>query len=140
MAGGGKASVEITDGVDLVAFSGILAFSFSCCDLLGGSGGKVEGSYAGALTLPASIDGVLEPEVIAVLFDNADIEEMLEMAEDTDSIESLLLSWSEGLLGGNAGEGFAVGRLGSFGVAGSGCGAGFCPVRVIAGGGNTPFW
>lgn len=46
--GGGSTCVGSTFGVDFVIFSGIrpfsFAFSFSCGDFLGGSGGSVEGS------------------------------------------------------------------------------------------------
>lgn len=92
---------------------------------LGGSGGNVEGSKTGALIRLPSIEGVLECTVLTVPFERADIEEMVEKVEDTDSFEAFLLNcrFSEGLLGGSAGEGcvdiFLTGNLGG------GAGAGF---------------
>ena len=107
----------------------------------GGSGGNVVGSKTGAFTLPASIEGVLEPGVLAVPFESADIDETVEMVEETDSIEAFLLSCSEGLLGGKAGDGcvdcFRAGSLGAT-TGFPSCGTA-CPVRTIfVGGGSTP--
>lgn len=63
----------------------------------------------------------LEPVVLVVPLDRA---ESVEMVEDIDSFEPFLLSCSEGLRGGKAGEGcvgcFLAGNLG--GGAGAGLG------------------
>ena len=92
---------------------------------MGGSGGKVEGSKTGTLIRLPSIEGVLECTDLAVPFDRADIEEMFEKVEEIDSFEAFLLNWrfSDGLLGGSAGDGcvdiFLTANLGG------GAGAGF---------------
>lgn len=92
---------------------------------MGGSGGRAEGSKTGALTRLPSIEVVLECVVLAVPFERADIEEMLEKVEEIDSFEAFRLScrFSDGLLGGRAGEGcvdnFRAGNRGG------GAGAGF---------------
>ena len=78
-------------------------FSMSSFVLFGGKGGNVVGSKTGAFTLPASIDGVLEPGVLLAPFDIADI---VEMVDDMDSLDAFLLSGcSDGRRGGRAGEG-----------------------------------
>ena len=70
------------------------------------------------------MDGVLEPEVLAVPFDNADIDDMVEM-DEIDSLESRLVNCcSEGRRGGKAGEGRDEGCLG--GSLGGGTGLGDC--------------
>ena len=111
---GGDTSAVITLGVDFADFNGALAFPISCVGVrFGGSDGSLAGSYTGAIILPESIDGVLDPEVLAVPFDSADIDDMFEMVEDTDSLESRLVNCcSEGLRGGKAGEGRDEGCLG----------------------------
>lgn len=70
-------------------------------------------------------------------FDKAEIEETLEVMEAMDSLESRLLSGSEGLLGGRAGEGCVELLRGGSRGGGAGLGA-FWPVRVIVGGGRIP--
>ena len=135
--GGDCTSTVATVDVDLVPTRGILAFSTSCHPgnafdfsislylfstssfvRLGGSGGKDEGSKTGAFTRLPSIEGVLECAVLAVPFDRADIEDMFEKVEEIDSLEAFLLigRFSDGLLGGSAGEGcvdtFLAGNLG----------------------------
>ena len=100
------------------------------------------GSKTGAFTLPASIEGVLEPGVLLTPFDIVD---MVEMVDDMDSLEAFLLSGcSDGRREGRAGEGWVEGFL--IGKLGRGAGAGFagcsifCPVRImLVGGGSTPF-
>lgn len=63
--------------------------------------------------------------------DRADIEEMFEKVEDIDSLEAFLLNcrFSDGLLGGSAGEGcvdiFLTGNLGG------GAGTGFAGWETI---------
>ena len=124
-AGGGLTSEAATLVVDFVPFNGILDFStslqpgkafdfstswyrFSTSSFvrLGGSGGKVAGSKTGALILPASMDDVRESVVLGLPFDITDIDDMVEMVEETDSIEAFLFSrCSEDLLGGKAGDG-----------------------------------
>lgn len=85
---------------------------------MGGSGGKVKGSKTGAFTRLPSIEGVLECTVLAAPFDRADIEETFEKVEEIDSFEAFLVicRFSDGLLGGSAGEGcvdiFLTGNLG----------------------------
>ena len=87
------------------------------------------------------MDGVLDADVLAVPLDIADIEDIFEIVEDTDSLEPRLASWSEGLLGGRAGDGCDECCLG--GNRGGGWGLAVCcgaaPVRVMVGGGRTPF-
>lgn len=144
VVGGGLVSTVATLDVDLVATRGILAlstslypgntfdfstslylFSTSSFVRLGGSGGKFEGSKTGAFTRLPSIEVVLECAVLAVPFDKADMVEIFEKVEETDSMEAFLLicRFSDGLLGGSAGEGcvdiFLTGNLGG------GAGAGF---------------
>ena len=64
------------------------------------------------------MDGVLECPVLAVPLDRADMVEMFEKVEEIDSFEAFLLNcrFSDGLLGGSAGEGwldsFLTGNLG----------------------------
>lgn len=68
------------------------------------------------------------------------------MVDDTDSLEILRASWSDGLRGGKAGEtcvdGFLSGKRGGGGAAGLEdlLSASFAPVRtILVGGGRTPF-
>lgn len=98
---------------------------------MGGSGGSVEGSKTGALIRLPSIEGVLECSVLAVPFERADIEEMAEKVEDTDSFEAFLLNcrFSEGLLGGSAGEGCV--EICLTGNLGGGAGVGFAGCETI---------
>lgn len=106
----------------------------------GGRGGRLAGSNTGAILLPPSIEGVREAEVRAVPLERAEMEEMFEVVEAMDSIESRLLNGSVGLLGGRAGESCVESLRG--GSRGGGVGFGgwatFWPVRVIVGGGRTP--
>jgi hypothetical protein len=51
------------------------------------------------------MEGVLDVYVLAVPFDRADIDEMFEKVDETDSLEAFLLNCSDGLLGGRAGDG-----------------------------------
>ena len=126
-----------TLGVDFADFSDPLP-SASVGVRFGGKGGSFVASYTGAITRAlVSIEGVLEADVLAVPLDKAEIEETLEVMEAMDSVESRLLSGSDGLLGGRAGEGCVeLLRVGSRG-GGAGLG-GFWPVRVIVGGGRMP--
>lgn len=68
--------------------------SASCCVRFGGSGGSFAGSNTGALILPFSplIDGVLEWVFTVVPLERADMDEMVEIAEEIDSSEAFLLS------------------------------------------------
>ena len=130
-----------TLGGDFVAFSGVLPCSISSVGVrFGGRGGSFAGSKTGAILLPVSIDGVREADVLAVPFERAEIEEILEVVEAMDSFESRLLKNSEGRLGGRAGEGCIEFLRG--GNRGGGVGFGdwaiFWPVRVIVGGGRMP--
>ena len=143
VVGGGLISTVATLDVDLVPTRGTFAlstslypgnafdfsislylFSTSSFVRLGGSGGN-EGSKTGAFTRLPSIEAVLECAVFAVPFEKADMEEMFEKVEEIDSLEAFLFicRFSDGLLGGNAGEGcvdfFLAGSLGG------GAGAGF---------------
>lgn len=75
------------------------------------------------------MDGVLECTVLAVPLDRADMVEIFEKVEEIDSFEAFLLNcrFSDGLLGGSAGEGcvdnFLTGNLGGgAGAAFAGCG------------------
>ena len=75
------------------------------------------------------MDGVLECTVLAVPLDRADMVETFEKVEEIDSFEAFLLNcrFSDGLLGGNAGEGwldiFLTGNLGGgAGADFAGCG------------------
>ena len=100
--GGGASSMVVTVGVDFVTFSGTRALVVSCVGVrFGGKGGRFAGSKAGAIFLPASTDGVLDPDVLVVPLDMAETEEMLEAI---DSLESRLVNCSDGFRGGNAGE------------------------------------
>ena len=138
----------MTAGVDFVPLSGIRTISFplscSCRGLFGGRGGKLEGSYGGGTLSrgPPSIEGARDAEVLAVPLDRTETDDTVETTDDIDSFESRLLSWSEGLRGGSAGEGCDcwtdVLLGGSFG-GGAASPDGFldCPVRVIVGGGRT---
>ena len=104
----------------------------------GGKGGSFVGSNTGAITrVLVSIEGVLEADVLAVPLDKAEIEETLEVMEAMDSLESRLLSGSDGLLGGRAGEGCVELLRGGSRGGGAGFGA-FWPVRVTVGGGRIP--
>ena len=68
------------------------------------------------------MDGVLEPEVLAVPFDNADVDDMVEM-DEMDSLESRLVNCcSEGRRRGKAGEGREEGCLGGSRGGGTGLG------------------
>jgi len=67
---------------------------------------------------------------------------MVETIEDIDSTESRLLSWSDGLRGGRAGEGCDCGTEGFLGGSFGGVALSvglltLCPVRVMIGGGRT---
>lgn len=75
----------------------------------GGSGGRVEGSKTGALTLLQSNEAFREPGALGAPIDSVDI---VEMVEETDSFEAFLLSccW-DGFRGGNAGDGWVEGFL-----------------------------
>ena len=133
--------------VDFVPLSGIRAISFSfdcsCLGLFGGRGGKLEGSYTGTLSLePPSIEGARDAEVLAVPLDTAETDDTVENTDDIDSVESRLLSCSEGFRGGNAGEVcdcwtdvLLGGSLGGGGASPDG----FLdwPVRATVGGGRT---
>ena len=141
--GGGASSTVVTLGVDFVAFSDTRVLIVSWVWVrFGGRRGRFMGSKAGAIFLPASIDGVLDPDVLLVPLDMAEMEDMLEAS---DSLESRLVNCSDGLRGGNAGEAWDKGCLGGsrgggmgfVGVCAGCCGA--CPVRVMTGGGSTPF-
>lgn len=99
-------STVTTLGVDLLALKGILCFPLSELGRLGGRGGRVEGSKTGAIIRPASIDGVLDAEVLAVPFDRPETEDMFETVDAIDSVESRLPRCPEGRLGGNDGDGF----------------------------------
>ena len=98
-------------GVDFVPLSGIRAvsFSFSCCCFgrFGGRGGKLEGSYGGGTLSrePPSIEGARDAEVLAVSLERTETDDIVETTDDIDSFESRLLSCSEGLRGGNTGDG-----------------------------------
>jgi len=71
------------------------------------------------------VDGVLDAEVLAVPFESADIDEIFEKVEDMDSLESRRINCcSEGLRGGNAGDGCDEDCLG--GSRGGGVGFGGC--------------
>ena len=131
---------DTTLGVDLADLSGTLPFSTCCVGVrFGGRGGRFAGSNFGGILLPPSIEGVREADVRAVPLESAEIEEIFEVVEAMDSIESRRLSGSEGLLGGRAGDNFVESLRG--GRRGGGVGFGgwaiFCPVRVIVGGGRT---
>ena len=138
--GGGAISTVATDGLDFVLCIEILlfstslypgnAFDFSISEYLaflssvvrlGGRGGKLEGSNAGALIRPASIDEALEPFVRVVPIDRAEIEDIV---EDIDSFDAFRLIWSDGLRGGSAGDGCVDCLLG--GNLGGGVGFGGC--------------
>ena len=106
--------------------------------LFGGNGGKLEGSYAGAFTLPPSIGGAREPCLVPPL-DRVDTEDRAEKLEDIESEESRRLTWSDGLRGGNAGDGWAESLRGANRGGGTGFACSLCPVLVIVGGGNMPF-
>ena len=147
VVGGRFPSTVATLDVDLVPTKGILALSTSCHPgnafdfsislylfstssfvRLGGSGGRDEGSKMGALTRLPSIEGVLESTVLAVPFDRAEMEDIFEKVDEIDSLEAFLLigRFSDGLLGGSAGEGcvdaFLAGNLGGGADAGfAGC-------------------
>ena len=132
---------DTTLGVDLADLSGTLPFSTCCVGVrFGGRGGSFVGPNTGAIFLPPSIEGVREAAVRAVPLESAEIEEMFEVVEAMDSIESRLLSDSVGLLGGRAGENCVESLRGGRRGGGVGFGgwAAFCPVRVMVGGGSTP--
>lgn len=101
---GDAASTVITLGVDLVALNGILCFSLSRYGRLGGRAGRVEGSKTGAIIRPASIDGVLDADVLAVPFDKAEIDDTFETVDAIDSVDSRLFRCVDGCLGGRDGE------------------------------------
>lgn len=76
--------------------------------LFDGKGGKVAGSYTGALILfeATSTEGVLETGVNVIPVEAVEMEEKVDAVEDTDSIELLFFKLaSEGFLGGNCGLG-----------------------------------
>ena len=106
--------------------------------LFGGSGGSFEASKIGAIILAPSIEGVLAPWLVP-LFDKFDIDETTEKVDETDSVESRLFIWFDGLLGGNAGDGCVESLRGGSRGGGAGVAGSFCPVLVIVGGGSTPF-
>lgn len=105
--GGGASSMVVTVGVDFVAFNGTRALSVSCVGVrLGGKGGRFVGSKTGAIFLPASMDGALDPDVFDqdVFVVPLDMAEMEDMLEAIDSLDSRLVNCSDGFRGGNAGE------------------------------------
>lgn len=120
---GGEISTVVTLGVDFVPFNGILCLSFSLVGRLGGRGGRVEGLKAGGTIRSPFMDGVLEADVLAVPFDMPEIDDMFEMVDEMDSVESRRAKFPEGRLGGRAGDGCADGvrggsRGGGVGLAG----------------------
>ena len=122
------------------SINGILCFPPTCTGRLGGVGGSGAESKAGGNFRPTSVNGVLETGVLAVPLDRFDIVEMVEMVEVTDSADSRRCKGSVGLLG-RAGEDWDEGaRGGSFGgIVGVPGLVIICAVRVIVGGGSTPF-
>ena len=119
--------------------TGLRAFSTSVPEpLLGGSTGRVEASYIGALTLPPSVDGTLL-SCLLVPFDRWDTEDTTEKVDDTDSFDPRLWTCSDGRLGGKAGDGCVESLRGGNRGGGAGFGASLWPVLVMVGGGSTPF-
>lgn len=114
-----KVSTVTTVGDDFVPANSSLFLSIFCFGRLGGRGGRVEGLKAGGTIRPASIDGVLEADVLAVpldIFDIFEIVERFETVEAIDSLESLRPRAPDGLLGGKDGDACTDGvRGGNFG-------------------------
>lgn len=110
--GGLSTFFVVTLGDGLVGIRPILDLSMSwyllstCSGVrFGGRGGKVDWSKMGASFLPASIEGVREPGVLAVPLVPTEIADIVEMVEEMDSDDSLRCKAAEDLLGGKAGEG-----------------------------------
>lgn len=101
----------------------------------------MEGLNAGGTIRSPFMDGVLEVDVLAVPFDMPEIDDMFEMVDAMDSAESRRARFPDGRLGGKAGDGCADGVRG--GSRGGGVGLGgfetAWPVRIMVGGGRTPF-
>jgi hypothetical protein len=101
---------EIPLGSELVGRRASLPFSFSCTllALFSGKGGKLAGSYSGALTrFFVEPSGFLELTLKLVLVEIPDIDDLPEAIEETDSTDCFLfkLCVSDGLLGGRGGTG-----------------------------------
>lgn len=104
-------------GFDVCAFAGVFSCSTVRAGRFGRRGGGLEGSNAGAICRPVSIEGgLLEIEVRAVPLDKLDIVDMFETLEAIDSEEPRLAMSAEGRRGGKAGddceEGVRGGNLG----------------------------
>ena len=120
---GGEISTVVTLGVDFAPFSGILCLSTSPVGRFGGRGGRLEGLKAGGTMRSPFIDGVLEADVLAVPFERPEMDETFEMVDATDSVESRLVRFPDGRLGGSDGDGCDDGvrggsRGGGVGLAG----------------------
>jgi hypothetical protein len=101
---GGPCSVNAL-GLDNSALAGNLPWPNFRAGRCGGRGGRFEGPNTGATIRPASIEGVLEIEVLPVPPDRFDIVEMFDTVEVIDSEEPRLTMGAEGLRGGRAGDG-----------------------------------
>ena len=60
---------------------------------------------AGGTIRSPFMDGVLEADVLAVPFDSPEIDEMFEIVDEIDSVESRRVRFPEGRLGGREGDG-----------------------------------
>lgn len=97
-------SAILTPGLIVSAFNGVLPYSTLRTSRLGGGGVRLEGLYAGAIIRPASPEGVLEIDVLAVPLDRFEIVEMFDKVEAIDSDESRLTRGAGGLRAGRDGD------------------------------------
>lgn len=108
-------ATEATTGEEREEVSAALGRSDLSFCLFGGSGGKDEGSYAGALMVKFRAE--LEVlELAAVLLDMAETDDRPDTADDVDSLDPLRgRLYSDGLRGGSDGESdcFRGGRAGA---------------------------
>ena len=95
----------VTLGVDFAPFNCILCLSISRVGRLEGRGGRLEGLKAGGTIRSPFIDGVLEAGALAVPFESPEIDEMFEIVDEFDSVESRRVRFPEGRLGGREGDG-----------------------------------
>lgn len=136
---GGRAfSSLVTFGVDFVPTEGIRALSVARSERWGREG-NVEELKAGGIIRPPSVERATAFEVLAVPSERIDAEDIVGVVEANES--HLTSCPPEGCLGGKAGDSCKDSSRG--GNLGGGFGLdGFetdWPVRVIVGGGSTPF-
>lgn len=146
--GGGAVGAGSTLGDELLVLRVALGTCVSLCSRFGGNGGSLVGSYSGALIVNRDPEEVV-PMLVPVMIEAFDIEDVVDIADATESVDGLRLSLysdvegasndiSEGLRGGRFGagpEGLLGGKLGAAPLVGlfgfTGLGANFCTTTLV---------